>query len=427
MHTNCSRRPNSWEDCDAPAVIVNQKWSGQSKIAGSAARWTAVELGGQLTFISAHLPHKGKKMGEFEAVLMEIQEFVSGRPKQHVILGGDFNASLYGMTDFFHVGESDPETKNAGGHERLTESESFAHDGDRTGLDGDEHVDERRHRTRAFHTIQLVKPRRFVDTNGFHHDFEKTGNETCAGSGLRLVQDGSQSGSCCPFDETENEIHDEEWCEPAWLGARRLVAQSGCRDADGMGELECDGAFAYGNGDGSQKIGNQRDVSDRTRAQITSVEKEENRTAPRANRVELALSSNLEKAESAEARETPDQDQGECRDGESPQENAKQAFQLELDCKTRKPRICSHKLLPRPPLDSGRPGGGNPIRETTLGRAVEKLENGLCMRNVDFSKETGKCLEEIEKRERFTGSNHSRCFESIASRMSWRNWRDLRR
>ena len=37
----------------------------------------------------------------------------------------------------------------------------------------------------------------------------------------------------------------------------------GCRDADGLEELECDGAFAYGNGDGSQKIGNQRDVSDR--------------------------------------------------------------------------------------------------------------------------------------------------------------------
>ena len=42
-----------------PAVIVNRKWSGQSKIAGCAARWTAVELGGQLTFISALLPHKG--------------------------------------------------------------------------------------------------------------------------------------------------------------------------------------------------------------------------------------------------------------------------------------------------------------------------------------------------------------------------------
>ena len=42
---------------------------------------------------------KERNWGEFEAVLMEIQEFVSGRPKQHVILGGDFNASLYGMTD----------------------------------------------------------------------------------------------------------------------------------------------------------------------------------------------------------------------------------------------------------------------------------------------------------------------------------------
>ena len=91
-----------------PAVIVNQKWSGQSQIGGGAASWTAVELDGQMTFISAHLPHKGKKLGELEAVLMDIQEFVSGRPKQHVILGGDFNASLYGMTDFFHVRESIP-------------------------------------------------------------------------------------------------------------------------------------------------------------------------------------------------------------------------------------------------------------------------------------------------------------------------------
>ena len=92
----------------AMPVIVNQKWSGQSKIARGAARWTAVELGGQLTFLSAHLPHKGKKFGEFEAVLVDIQEFVSGRPKQHVILGGDFNASLYSMTDFLHVRESIP-------------------------------------------------------------------------------------------------------------------------------------------------------------------------------------------------------------------------------------------------------------------------------------------------------------------------------
>ena len=91
-----------------PAVIVNRKWKGQSKIVGGAARWTAVELDGQLTLISAHLPHKGSKLGEFEATLTELQEFLNGRPKQHVILGGDFNVSLFGMTDYLHVGESIP-------------------------------------------------------------------------------------------------------------------------------------------------------------------------------------------------------------------------------------------------------------------------------------------------------------------------------
>ena len=34
-----------------------------------------------------------------------------------------------------------------------------------------------------------------------------------------------------------------------------------------------------------------------------------------------------------------------------------------------------------------------------------------------FRQETGKCLEEAEERERVTGSDHSRCFEIIASRM----------
>ena len=52
-------------------------------------------------------------------------------------------------------------------------------------------------------------------------------------------------------------------------------------------------------------------------------------------------------------------------------------------------------------LDFGRPGV-DPIRETTLGRAVEKHENGLSWWNADLAKETGKCLEEAEKRERIT-------------------------
>ena len=48
---------------------------------------------------------------------------------------------------------------------------------------------------------------------------------------------------------------------------------------------------------------------------------------------------------------------------------------------------------------------------------MEKLENGLCRRNDDFAKETAKSLEEVEKRVRLTGTDHGRCFESIASGM----------
>ena len=51
-----------------PAVIVNQKRSGQSKIAGGCGKMDCGRAG----------PHKGKKLGKFEALLMEIQEFVSG-------------------------------------------------------------------------------------------------------------------------------------------------------------------------------------------------------------------------------------------------------------------------------------------------------------------------------------------------------------
>ena len=74
----------------------------------------------------------------------------------------------------------------------------------------------------------------------------------------------------------------------------------------------------------------------------------------------------LEKEESAETRETFDQDQGERQDGESPQENAKRAFQLEFDCETRKSRHSSRKILPRSLLNSCGPRRCYPIRETSL-------------------------------------------------------------
>ena len=45
---------------------------------------------------------------DFESVLTDIQDFMSGRPGQHLILGGDFNVSLHGLTDYHHVGQSIP-------------------------------------------------------------------------------------------------------------------------------------------------------------------------------------------------------------------------------------------------------------------------------------------------------------------------------
>ena len=105
---------------------------------------------------------------------------------------------------------------------------------------------------------------------------------------------------------------------------------------------------AYGNGGGSQKIGNKGDVSDRIGAQNTFVENEENRTIPRAIRFDMALSRNLEKEKSVETRETFGQDQGECGDGESPQENAEQAFQVELDCKRQNPESVLTKFFQDP-------------------------------------------------------------------------------
>ena len=108
-----------------------------------------------------------------------------------MILGGDFNVNLFGMTDYLQVGESIPRPRTLvdtndslrarAFHTMVTELDLTVTN---TWMNADTE-------TRAFHAFQLVKLRRLVDTNGLHHDFEKTGNETCAGSGLRLVQDRS--------------------------------------------------------------------------------------------------------------------------------------------------------------------------------------------------------------------------------------------
>ena len=121
------------------------------------------------------------------------------------------------------------------------------------------------------------------------------------------------------------------------VGSQTTLGTIRLQNADGLEELEQVGTFACGNGDGSQKVRNQGDVRDRTGAQNTSVEKEENRTEPRAIRIELALSRNLEKEKSIETREASGQDQGECRDGESPKKTQSKHFNWKSIAKDENP------------------------------------------------------------------------------------------
>ena len=148
------------------------------------------------------------------------------------------------------------------------------HCGCRTGLDGDKHLDERRHRTRVIHTIQSVKSCRIVDTTGLRHDFEEAGNETRA-STVRLVQDRSQGGACWSFDRIENEVYEESGenlcgLEPddSW----HSVAAEALTDWvnwNVMAPFVLETARTY------RKLETKKiDVRDRTRAQIASVEKE---------------------------------------------------------------------------------------------------------------------------------------------------------
>ena len=169
-----------------PAVIMHQRWSGQSNAVGGASRWTAVELDGQMTIISVPFASQKEEIGRIRVSFDGNPGIREWETQTTCDLGWRLQCEVMRIDRLFPCGRVDSQTKNAGGHERLTARASFTHRRGRTGLDDDEHLDERRHRTRAFHTIQLVKSRWFVDTNGFHHDFEKTGNETYAGSGLRF-------------------------------------------------------------------------------------------------------------------------------------------------------------------------------------------------------------------------------------------------
>ena len=195
-----------------------------------------------------------------------------------------------------------------------------------------------------------MKSCRIVDTNGLRHDFEDAGNEIRA-STVRLVQDRSQGGACCSFDKIENEVYEESrenfrGLEPddSWHSVAAETLTDGV-NWNVMAPLLLETARTY------RKLETKKMSVTELEVESLLLRKKRALTTTREVGAELALPRNLEEKTSIETREKFGKDQGVCRDEERSQENKKQAFQLEFDCKTRKSRNSSHKLLPRPLLD----------------------------------------------------------------------------
>ena len=153
--------------------------------------------------------------------------------------GGDFNVSLHGLTDYHHVGESIPETENAVGHERFSARESFAHcvvaELDLTVTNTWMNADTEQE---LFTRSSWSNPEDSLTQMDFIMTSRKLEMRHVQVLDSDWFKTDHQGGACCSFAEIENEIHDEEWSEFAWLGARRFLAQSGCRDADRLGKLD---------------------------------------------------------------------------------------------------------------------------------------------------------------------------------------------
>ena len=183
-----------------PAVIMHQRWSGQSKAVGGASRWTAVEPDGQMTISSAHVPHKGKILGDFEAVLTEIQFFMSGRPETAPDPGRTLQCELVRIDRPTSCGRVDPKTArtlmDTNDSQRARALHTVLAELDltvtNTWMDADS---ERELYTRCSWT----DPGESLTQMDFIMTSRKTRSKTCASAGLRQVQDRPQGGACCSF------------------------------------------------------------------------------------------------------------------------------------------------------------------------------------------------------------------------------------
>ena len=97
------------ENCDGQQSSYISDGTDKRKLLGERADG----LRSSWMFMSANLTLKGKKLGDFETVLTEIQDFMRGGLGQHLILGGHFRIDRISPR-----GRVDTTTENSDGHKR---------------------------------------------------------------------------------------------------------------------------------------------------------------------------------------------------------------------------------------------------------------------------------------------------------------------
>ena len=259
-----------------------------------------------------------------------------------------------------------------------TTHESFTHGGDRAGLGGDEHADECRHRTRAFHAFQLVKSRRLVDTNGLHHmeqvqvldsDWFKTDHRAVfavLSMKPKMRYTMKNGGNLCGWEPDE-----------AWLSVAAETLTD-WENWNAMVPLLMETAMAH------RKV-ETKEMSV-TEMELKSLLLKKKKTGRHLERTELKwLCREIWRKRRALKREKHlDKIKESAEMGKALKKSQSKHFNWSSIAKDENPESVLTKILPRPLLDSGRPGGVNPIRETPLCRAVEKPENG-CAGGMLFS------------------------------------------
>ena len=103
VHTSYSRQANWKGDCD---VIIHPERTSES--CWESEQMYCCRVGWTADYHFGPSASERQKVGRVRDVLAEIQDFLHERSGQHLILGGDFSANFYGLTDVHHVGESTP-------------------------------------------------------------------------------------------------------------------------------------------------------------------------------------------------------------------------------------------------------------------------------------------------------------------------------